>query len=204
MNDGHTIVQVKNAYMCCWDTKLCKADTCGECGCSIHGGAGAIMSVGLMERLPLKFMENCMATMTGTGESSLPLHLPLWPVSAPAPALAMLLPNRLLLGPAPPPPAPPYPALLLLKILHPNPLGTGATPLSWPMARQRPLPPPGPVKPPPPPPPPPPQSSWPCGSVWEHFKWLDFLKSLAAHDAVSKPLKEVCCAVLKSLTFTAC
>lgn len=34
---------------------------------SIHGGAGAIFSIGLMQRLPLKFMEDCMATMTGTG-----------------------------------------------------------------------------------------------------------------------------------------
>lgn len=34
---------------------------------SIHGGAGAIMSIGLMERLPLSFMEDCMAEMSGTG-----------------------------------------------------------------------------------------------------------------------------------------
>lgn len=34
---------------------------------SIHGGAGAIFSIGLMQRLPIKFMEDCMATMTGTG-----------------------------------------------------------------------------------------------------------------------------------------
>ena len=26
------------------------------------------MSIGLMERIPLHFMEECMATMTGTGE----------------------------------------------------------------------------------------------------------------------------------------
>ena len=29
------------------------------------------MSIGLMERLPLSFMEDCMADMSGTGESPL-------------------------------------------------------------------------------------------------------------------------------------
>ncbi|DBA79457.1 TPA: hypothetical protein ACH3X2_007729 [Trebouxia sp. C0005] len=38
---------------------------------SIHGGAGAIFSIGLMQKLPLKFMEDCMATMTGTGGDAL-------------------------------------------------------------------------------------------------------------------------------------
>lgn len=39
--------------------------------CSVHGGAGVLMSIGLMEKIPLSFMESCMASMTGTGESSL-------------------------------------------------------------------------------------------------------------------------------------
>ena len=38
--------------------------------CSVHGGAGVLMSIGLMEKIPLSFMENCVASMTGTGQSS--------------------------------------------------------------------------------------------------------------------------------------
>ena len=39
-------------------------------GCSVHGGAGVLISIGLMKKVPLSFMETCMASMTGTGESS--------------------------------------------------------------------------------------------------------------------------------------
>ena len=42
----------------------------GAC-CSVHGGAGVLISIGLMEKIPLSFMETCMASMTGTGEAIL-------------------------------------------------------------------------------------------------------------------------------------
>ncbi len=72
-----------------------------------------------MQRLPLKFMEDCMATMTGTGETALPcpaLPCPALPCPAlscpalPCPALPCpALPCHFL--PYLPSPAPPCPSL---------------------------------------------------------------------------------------------
>lgn len=46
--------------------------------CSIHGGAGAIMSIGLMKRLPIDFIQRCLGDIpSGTGEPSFPILLPL-------------------------------------------------------------------------------------------------------------------------------
>ena len=69
-----TAVMMFNSMVFCFLLFVCLLEhgstMCVWC-CSIHGGAGAIMSIGLMERLPLSFMEDCMADMSGTGESSL-------------------------------------------------------------------------------------------------------------------------------------
>ena len=83
----------------------------GFCACSIHGGAGAILSVGLMQRVPLKFMEDCMSGMTGTGKSSLPcIALPQH--APPHPALPRAaLPCLAQSCPALPRPALPCPAM---------------------------------------------------------------------------------------------
>ena len=92
-------------------------------GCSIHGGAGAIFSIGLMQRLPLKFMEDCMATMTGTGESALPCPVlpPPCPV-LPCPALPCpALPCPALPCPALPLPALPCPSLPCPALICPTP-----------------------------------------------------------------------------------
>ena len=47
----------------------------------MHGGAGAIISIGLMNQLPIDFMERCVADISnGTGES---FPLPNYPTLAP-------------------------------------------------------------------------------------------------------------------------
>ena len=46
--------------------------------CSMHGGAGALMSIGLMERLPLSFMDKCMSEMSRSSGGDALISVCLW------------------------------------------------------------------------------------------------------------------------------
>lgn len=46
--------------------------------CSMHGGAGALMSIGLMERLPLSFMDRCMSELARSSGGDALISVCLW------------------------------------------------------------------------------------------------------------------------------
>lgn len=53
---------------------------CNDClvNCRMHGGAGALMSIGLMERLPLSFMDRCMKDLTRSSGGDALISVCLW------------------------------------------------------------------------------------------------------------------------------
>ena len=46
--------------------------------CRMHGGAGALMSIGLMERLPLSFMDRCMKDLVRSSGGDALISVCLW------------------------------------------------------------------------------------------------------------------------------
>lgn len=46
--------------------------------CRMHGGAGALMSIGLMERLPLSFMDRCMKDLARSSGGDALISVCLW------------------------------------------------------------------------------------------------------------------------------
>ena len=64
---------------------------------SMHGGAGAILSVGLMKRIPFDWFEDCVTTTYTTGGDAM-ISICLWEVRPPpAPLLISLMAHRCLL-----------------------------------------------------------------------------------------------------------
>ena len=51
---------------------------------SMHGGAGAILSVGLMKRIPFDWFEDCVTTTYTTGGDAM-ISICLWEVCPPLP-----------------------------------------------------------------------------------------------------------------------
>ena len=61
----------------CMCVTLCWSDCVSVC-CSMHGGAGALMSIGLMERLPLGFMDRCMSELARSSGGDALISVCLW------------------------------------------------------------------------------------------------------------------------------